>query len=151
MEIVSVDGEFLSPENIQALKANYTSYPNMPKNEVETINRIKNADIVIVSFLTPITKNIIDSCNNLKMIALTTTGYDHIDLAAAKNKNIIVCNVCYATQAVAEHTVGLMIEASRLTLKAYQDYSEGIFNPYQYKGKELLDKTLGIIGYGRIG
>lgn len=95
---------------------------------------------------------VITSASRLKMICVAATGYEWIDIKKAKKKNIVVSNSPgYGTEAVAEHTVGLLLNASRLAFKAGQDIKNGKWDPIIYKGKGLKGKTLGIIGYGSIG
>jgi D-3-phosphoglycerate dehydrogenase len=99
-----------------------------------------------------ISKNVLDFAKNLKMIIVFGTGFNNIDLKEAKKRNILICNVPdYCTEAVAEHTVGLILNTVRLASVAESNLRKGEWNPHKYKGFELKGKTLGIIGYGNIG
>ncbi len=70
----------------------------------------------------------------------------------ARKRNIVVSNsAAYCSETVAEHTIGLMLNAARLSSRAEKDLRKGVWQPTQYKGKELFGKTLGILGYGSIG
>jgi D-lactate dehydrogenase len=100
-----------------------------------------------------VTKEMLDDLPRLKMIATRSTGYDHIDLKAASEKGIVVCNVPdYGTHVVAEHAFGLLIAVARNIVKGANRYSqERIFSDKRLVGVELSGKTLGILGTGRIG
>lgn len=152
MKIVSVDKVFLHPEHINELKklGEVVIYNDVP-DEAEGIKRIKHADIVIDNwFEMPAT--VISAAPKLKLIAVAATGYEWTDLQQANKQGITVCNAPgYATEAVAEHTMGLLLSATRLTSPSQIDIRRGIWKPTVYKGKELKGKTLGIIGYGTIG
>jgi D-lactate dehydrogenase len=80
-------------------------------------------------------------------------GYDHIDLAAAKERGIVVCNVPdYGAHMIAEHAVGLMLAVARNTCIANERYRQiKRFDDTGLGGVELFGKTLGVIGTGRIG
>ena len=152
MKIVSVDKVEIHPEHIKILKQHgeVVVYDNVP-SEDEGIKRIVDADIVIDNwFKMPAT--VITACKNLKMIAVAATGYEWIDLQEAQKRKILISNVpAYGTEAVAEQTISLMLQASRMSYQAERDIRQGKWGPTEYKGKELRGKTLGIIGYGSIG
>ncbi len=153
MKIVSLGGICLEAADIKILEehAEVILHDETPCDEQETIERIDGADIII-SALCPLTKSIIEINSQLKMICLATTGCDDVDLKAADERNILVTYTPgYATQSVAEHTIGLMLSASRLSFAAAHDVREGVYNPCAYQGKQLKSKTLGVIGHGRIG
>ncbi|MFH1536174.1 MAG: NAD(P)-dependent oxidoreductase [Patescibacteria group bacterium] len=96
---------------------------------------------------------VIDSFPNLKMIATRTTGFDNVDSAAAKSKNIAVCNVpAYGSHTVAEFTFGLILSLMRkVYLGANRVKVASDFNLEGLRGEDLFQKTLGVIGTGKIG
>ena len=152
MKIVSVDKVFLDPKHSNQLKklGEVKIYNDIP-NETEGIRRINDADIVITNWF-DMPARVIAAAQNLKMICVAATGYEWIDMSQAHKQNITVCNAPgYSTESVAEHTIGLLLGAIRLTLKAESDFRSGIWNPPGYKGRELNGKTLGVIGHGAIG
>lgn len=88
----------------------------------------------------------------LKLIATRSTGYDHIDLAAAKARGITVANVpFYGENTVAEFAFALLLALSRRVIDADERVREGTFSPTGLRGFDLAGKTIGVIGTGHIG
>lgn len=110
-------------------------------------------DIISVFVKSSLTKKVIGHFPNLKMIALRSTGYDNVDLEYAKEKNIIICNIpSYGVQTVAEFTFALILSLSRRIPEAIARLkSTRQFDYQNLKGFDLSDKTLGIVGTGKIG
>lgn len=152
MKIVSVDNVCIYPEHEKMLQklGEVVIYHNTPSEE-EGINRIIDADIVIDNWF-KMPASVIKASTKLKLIAVAATGYDWIDLEESKKRGITICNAPgYSTEAVAEHTIGLMLHAIRHATSAETSYRSGTWDTTLFKGKELSKKTLGIIGYGAIG
>ena len=126
------------------------SYDSLPKDKIETIERAKNAEILmLVNY--PFGKEEIASCPNLKMISVTFTGFDHVDTEECKKRGIIVCNAAgYATNSVVELTFGLIISLLRNIPKCNEVVRAG-GTRQGLIGNDLSGKTLGIIGTGTIG
>ncbi len=159
MKIVVLDGNALNPGDLSwdAMRAlgEFCVYDRTPKNEV--INRIGDAEIVITNKC-EITEEIMNACPSIRYIGILATGYNIIDIAAAKKRNIPVCNIPnYSTNAVAQFTVGLMLTlASRIG-----EHSQSVlagdwcrakdFTYWNYPLVELYGKTVGLIGFGNIG
>lgn len=121
-------------------------------NEQELIETIPDFQIAVVRGATKLTRNVIQAASSLELIIRAGIGLDNIDRAAAEEKGIRVNNTPAATTtSVAEHTLGLMLAAVRnhgkanLSMKAHQWEKKAL------SGTELFQKTLGIIGSGRIG
>lgn len=90
--------------------------------------------------------------NGIKLIALRCAGFNNIDIEAAAHKNIKVVRVpAYSPQAVAEHAVALILTLNRKTHKAYNRIKEGNFSLEKLMGFNLYNKTVAVIGTGRIG
>lgn len=88
----------------------------------------------------------------LKLIAARSTGFDHIDTATAEELGITVVNVPnYGENTVAEHAFALLLALARHLPKTLEKTKEGIYAPSELSGFDLQDKTLGIVGMGRIG
>lgn len=130
-----------------------TSYVDSPI----IAERIGDAEIVITN-KTPITKETIDKCPNMKLIAFLATGYNVADYGYAKEKGIPVVNVpTYGTQIVGQYAVGLLLEICShygyhdQTVKDGKWESNADWCYWDYPMIELYGKTAGIIGLGRIG
>lgn len=88
----------------------------------------------------------------LKLIATRSTGFDHIDLAAAKARGIVVANVpFYGENTVAEFTFALILALSRRIIDADEKVRAGTFSPNGLRGFDLSGKTIGVVGTGHIG
>jgi len=152
MKIISVDKVVIYPEHIKQLKnfGEVIIYNDVP-DEKEGIRRIKDADIVIDNWY-KMPASVIASTPSLKMICVAATGYEWIDLNEARKRNILVSNSPgYGSEAVAEHTIGLLLHSIRRASEAEREITNGKWDPMKFKGKELQRKTLGIIGFGSIG
>jgi|CXWK01.1.fsa_nt_gi D-lactate dehydrogenase len=114
---------------------------------------ISGTEVLSVFVGSDVSKEVIDSLPNLKLIVTRSTGFDHIDVAHANTKGIVVCNVPgYGSYTVAEFTFALMLNLSRNIAQAQAQLKQhGDFNPTSLRGFDLRGKTLGILGTGRIG
>jgi len=109
-------------------------------------------DALIVRGRTKVTASVMDAASNLKVIGRAGVGVDNIDLDAAKNHNVTVVNAPMSTSlAVAELTFGLLLAVAREIPRADGSMKKGDWLKKELKGVELNGKTLGVIGYGRIG
>ena len=118
----------------------------------ELIEKIPLYDGLIVRSATKVTKEIIDNAKNLKIIGRAGAGVDNIDLASAKEKNIVVMNTPGGnTNATAEHTLTLLLSLSRNISKADTTTHKGEWAKKKLKGNEIKGKTIGIIGFGNVG
>ncbi|MDO8504222.1 MAG: NAD(P)-dependent oxidoreductase [Candidatus Liptonbacteria bacterium] len=118
-----------------------------------TATLAKDSEIVSVFINSQVRQEALDSLPNLKLIQTRSTGYDHIDVAYAKSKNILVASVPgYGARTVAEFAFALMLTLSRKIFGARHQMLEGdSFEISTFKGFELCGKTLGVVGTGRIG
>ena len=162
MKIVVLDGYTLNPGDLSwdGLKAlgDCTVYDRTSlTDDAEIIGRIGDAEVVFTN-KTPLTKKILDSCPNVKYIGVLATGYNIVDVAAAKEKNIPVTNIpTYGTQSVAQFAMALLLEICHHVAHHSQAVHDGRWENcpdfcfWDYPLIELAGKTMGIIGYGRIG
>jgi len=121
---------------------------------IEVINK-ENYEGILVRSATKIRKDIIDNCPNIKFIGRGGVGMDNIDVTYARENNIFVFNTpASSSQSVAELVMGLMFSTSRFIGNSAKNIESGDFNKLKKEyasGIELRGKTLGIIGFGRIG
>lgn len=111
-----------------------------------------DADVIIVRSRTKVTKEVVESAKNLKIIGRPGVGVDNIDVKAAEERGIKVINTPEAlTESVAELTVGLMLSLAREIPKADKSLKDGRWLKGELRGIELSEKTLGILGLGKIG
>ncbi len=155
MKILANDG--ISAIGKQLLEdAGFTVVTDKVNQEdlISAINR-ENYEIVLVRSATTVRREVIDACPGLKLIGRGGVGMDNIDVAYAREKGIIVINTpASSSQSVAELVMGEMFSISRFLYDSYRNMAEGDFNTLKKnyaKGVELRGKTLGIIGFGRIG
>ena len=123
----------------------------LPKEEL--IKIIPNYEGLIVRSATKVTQEVIDAAENLKIIGRAGIGVDNIDVSAAGKKGIIVMNTPEGNIiTTAEHTMALMLSMSRNIPQARSMLKDQkTWAPKKFMGKELHNKTLGIVGLGRIG
>ena len=121
-------------------------------SEEEIIKIIPEYDGMVVRSATKVTKNIILAAKNLKAIGRAGAGVDNIDVATAKEKNIIVMNTPGGnSNATAEHAFALIMSVLRKIPFANETTHKGQWEKKNIKGTELSKKTLGIVGFGNVG
>ncbi len=134
----------------EAADATYDMKTGLSKDELLTI--IPEYDALIIRSGTKADADVLAAGTNLKVVGRAGIGVDNIDIQAATTRGIIVMNTPTANSvATAEQTMALMLAASRNTAQAYASMQAGEWNRSQLTGVELYQKTLGIIGFGRIG
>jgi D-3-phosphoglycerate dehydrogenase len=142
----------IAPEAKQLLEKNFEIHvePNMTEEELCKV--IGNYDALITRSQTKVTRKVIDAARRLKVIGRAGVGVDGIDIPAATARGIIVVNTPEAnTIAAAEHTIALMLGMTRQIPQAHQSIMEGRWDRKSFMGIQLLNKTVGIIGVGRVG
>jgi D-lactate dehydrogenase len=114
--------------------------------------KIKDFEIVSVFIDSCVDKSVISALSDLRLVATRSTGYDHIDLEACRQRGILISNVPnYGENTVAEHTFGLILSISRNIPDSYQRTRQGDFACSTPQGFDLRGKTIGVLGTGRIG
>ena len=160
MKIVILDGYALNPGDLsyEPLRqfGELTIY-DRTDTEDEAIARIADSEIVLVNKL-PVTERLLDACPSIRLICVQATGYNTVDYAACARLGIPVTNVpTYGTAAVAQFTFALMLELCHrvghhdVLVHAGRWESCGSFCFWDTPQMELAGKTLGIVGFGRIG
>lgn len=111
-----------------------------------------DAEIISIFTTSRISTKVLEKFKNLKLIALRSVGFNHIDLEYCKNHNITVENSPnYGNITVAEFALALLLDVSRKVTVSYNEYKNGKINPTNLIGVELFGKTAGIVGLGAIG
>ena len=160
MKIVILDARALNPGDLSydciSQFGEVTLYQRT-ESETETIRRIADSEIVLVNKV-PITETVLAACPNIRLICVQATGYNIVDVDACARRGIPVTNVpSYGTAAVAQFTMALILEmCHRIGLHNHSvhqgDWSKAeTFCYWLTPQMELAGKTLGIIGFGRIG
>ncbi len=130
--------------------AKFDYHPNIAKEELASV--VQDYDALIVRSRTKVTREIIEKAAKLKVIGRAGVGTDNIDSNAAKERGIKVVNTPDAlTNAVAEFTVGLMLDLSRRFSFSDESLRQGRWIKNEIMGSELKGKVYGTIGIGRIG
>lgn len=159
MKIVITDGNAVNPGDLSWDFLNpygqVVVYPRTPSELAE--ERLKDADIILIN-KTPITAALLDACPSIKLICVLATGYNVVDCEAAARRGIPVCNVPdYSTNAVAQFTFSLLLELCNGVGHHSAQVHDGAwcrcpdFCFWNTPQVELAGKTMGIIGFGRIG
>jgi phosphoglycerate dehydrogenase-like enzyme len=153
LKIVVVDHVYLEQQHIARLRSlgEVEIFSDPASSDQELLRRIRGAEIVIVGW-SHMTKDVIDSAPNLRMIAIWATTCHYADLEAARRRGIVVTHVpAYSTEAVAEHSFALLLATVRKLRLADIHVREGKFDWRPFAGMELAEKTLGLVGTGAIG
>ena len=109
-------------------------------------------DGIVIRSATKLTAEMIDRATSLKVIGRAGVGVDNVDVVAATRRGIVVANAPESTVvSAAEHTIGLLVALSRNIPQAHAALKQGRWERKTYGGIELADKTLGVLGFGRIG
>lgn len=160
MKIVILDGSAVNPGDLSydciRQFGEMTLYQRTDSEE-EAIQRIADSEIVVVNKV-PITENVLSACPNIKLICVQATGYNVVDCEACAKRGIPVTNVpSYGTAAVAQFTIALILELCHQIGLHNQSVHRGdwvkssTFCYWLTPQTELAGKTIGIVGFGRIG
>ena len=145
---IEADGKLLLEE--AGYEVNTTPIP-----QAELPHVLPNYDVIIVRSATQVRKDLIDMCPNLKIIARGGVGTDNIDVEYAKSKGIeIITTPAASSQSVAELAMGHMLNLARFLHRSNREMAGGDFKKLKSAyggGTQLKGKTLGIVGFGRIG
>ena len=157
MKIVAVEPIGISAERAQEIRQDLANkghefvwYADRKEDAATLVERMKDAEVVIISNI-PLPAEVLSQCPKLQFLNVAFTGLDHIDLAYCQSHNILVKNASgYATEAVAELAIGLMIDVLRKITSLDGSIRQGGVRG-AFLGRELRGKTVGIVGTGAIG
>lgn len=161
MKMVVLDGQTLNPGDISWAEVEALGdlkvYARTPYEEVEILKRIGDAEVVMTN-KTTISKATIEKAPNLKFVSVLATGFNVVDVESAKQHGVVVSNVpTYGTNSTAQFAIGLLLEVCHHIGEHNRAVHEGRWETsedycfWDYPLIELDGKTMGIIGFGRIG
>ena len=155
MKILANDGISDLGKSLIAAAGHEISTAKVTQEELAKTLNEQGFDAVLVRSATTVRKEVIDACPGLKLIGRGGVGMDNIDVSYAREKGLTVINTpASSSQSVAELVMGQMLSISRFLNDSFKNIETGDFSTLKKnfaKGVELRGKTLGIIGFGRIG
>ena len=114
--------------------------------------RVEDADVLVPFIYSQVTAHVLERMPSLKMVATRSTGFDHVDVNACREREVTVCNVpFYGENTVAEHTFALLLAVSRNIVDSVSRVRAGSFDAHGLEGFDLKNRVLGVIGTGHIG
>jgi D-3-phosphoglycerate dehydrogenase len=144
--------EELSPATVEALGPDFDVRTCNGADRTELLAAIADADAVLVRSATKIDEEVLAAAGRLKVIARAGVGLDNVDVRAATQSGVMVVNAPTSNiVSAAELAVGLMLAAARHISPAHAALRQGEWKRSKYTGIELYEKTVGIVGLGRIG
>ena len=151
MKILVASPEYFPDEILAELKE-LGNIDAKKLSHAELMKEIEKYDVILTRIGIKFDKELLEKAKNLKILATATTGTDHIDLEYAKERGIQVISAPGVNAiATAEHTFGLILALIRNTPWAFDAIKNFNFDRSEFLGTELNGKTIGIIGFGRIG
>jgi D-3-phosphoglycerate dehydrogenase / 2-oxoglutarate reductase len=144
--------EKIADAGVELLRADFDVELGLEMSAEELAERIGDFDAILVRSGTELTAELIERAGRLRVIGRAGTGVDNVDIAAATKRGIIVANAPESNSiAAAEHTLALALALYRNVPQAHRSLVAGEWARSRYGGNELYGKTLGVIGFGRIG
>ncbi|HWM64689.1 MAG TPA: phosphoglycerate dehydrogenase [Solirubrobacterales bacterium] len=144
--------EKIADSGVELLRENFDVDLGLEMSDEELMDSIGSYDAILVRSATQVTPELIERAERLKVIGRAGTGVDNVDIPAATRRGIVVANAPESNSvAAAEHTVALMLALCRNVPQAQATLVAGEWQRSRFKGAELYGKTLGVIGFGRIG
>lgn len=148
-EIEETEGQYLTDALSDTVSVEAT---HMTLGEALSKSSPEDIEVLMPFIHSAVGRDEMEQMPNLRFIATRSTGYDHVDLEAAAEKNISVANVpAYGENTVAEHTFALILALSRKVHHAWTRTQRGEYTMEGLRGFDLYGKTLGVIGAGAIG
>ena len=144
--------EKIADSGIELLRESFDVDLGFDMSDEELLEAIGAYDAILVRSATQLTDDLIGRADKLKVIGRAGTGVDNVDITAATRRGIVVANAPESNSvAAAEHTLALMLALCRNIPQAQATLVGGAWERSRFKGTELYGKTLGVIGFGRIG
>jgi D-3-phosphoglycerate dehydrogenase / 2-oxoglutarate reductase len=144
--------EKIADSGVEMLRESFEVDLGLEMTEQELGDAIGDYDALLVRSATQVTPELIERAGKLKVIGRAGTGVDNVDIPAATRRGIVVANAPESNSvAAAEHTLALMLALCRNVPRAHASLIGGAWERPKFKGTELYGKTLGVVGFGRIG
>jgi D-3-phosphoglycerate dehydrogenase len=144
--------EKIADSGVDLLRQNFDVDLGLEMSDEELADAIGGYDAILIRSATKLTPELIERATNLKVIGRAGTGVDNVDIPAATRRGIVVANAPESNSvAAAEHTLALALALFRNVPQAHGALVDGRWDRAKYKGAELYGKTIGIVGFGRIG
>ncbi|NBS62317.1 MAG: phosphoglycerate dehydrogenase, partial [Microbacteriaceae bacterium] len=149
---IVVIAEELSPATLAALGPDFEVVNIDGTDRTELLNAVKTANAILVRSATQVDAEVISAAPNLKVIARAGVGLDNVDIKAATAAGIMVVNAPTSNiTSAAELAIGLLLATARHIPDANTSMKSGKWQRSKFTGTELYEKTIGIVGLGRIG
>ena len=144
--------EKIADTGVELLRENFEVDLGLEMSDEELREQIGQYDAILIRSATKMTPELIDLADNLKVIGRAGTGVDNVDIPAATRRGIVVANAPESNSvAAAEHTLALALALFRNVPQAHESLVACRWDRAKFKGAELYGKTLGVVGFGRIG
>jgi D-3-phosphoglycerate dehydrogenase len=144
--------EKIADAGVELLRQNFDVELGLEMSDEELRDSIGAYDAILIRSATKLTPELIDRAARLKVIGRAGTGVDNVDIPAATRRGIVVANAPESNSvAAAEHTLALMLSLCRNVPQAHATLIDERWERPRFKGTELYGKTLGVVGFGRIG
>jgi D-3-phosphoglycerate dehydrogenase / 2-oxoglutarate reductase len=144
--------EKIAPAGVELLSGRFDVDVELGLDAATLAERIAEYDAIVVRSATQVTADLIAAASRLKVIGRAGTGVDNVDVDAATRRGIIVCNAAGSNSlSAAEHAIALMLAQARNIPQAHSSLVGGRWDRSKYAGIEITGKTLGVVGFGRIG
>ena len=144
--------EKIADSGVELLRQNFDVDLGLEMTDEELGEAIGAYDAILIRSATKLTAELIERAVNLKAIGRAGTGVDNVDIAAATRRGIVVANAPESNSiAAAEHTLALALALFRNVPQAHGALVDGRWDRSIYRGAELYGKTIGVVGFGRIG
>jgi D-3-phosphoglycerate dehydrogenase / 2-oxoglutarate reductase len=144
--------EKIGDSGVELLRKHFDVDLGVDWSDEQFLERIGAYDGILIRSATKMTAELIDKATSLRVIGRAGVGVDNVDVPAATKRGIVVANAPQSNVVTAaEHTMALLLALARNIPQAHQSLLEGKWDRSKYSGVELYEKTLGIVGFGRIG
>ena len=144
--------EKIGDSGVELLQQHFDVDLGVDWSEEEFESRIGDYDGIVIRSATKMTSEVIDRAGRLRAIGRAGVGVDNVDVPAATRRGIVVANAPESNVVTAaEHTMALLLALARNIPQAYASLTSGKWERSKFSGVELYEKTLGILGFGRIG